>query len=192
MTERICAAHNRPIQRAAIKRNGWTKAKRQAFLDTLAETCNVKAATLAAGMALGAPYALRKREPQFGALWEEALAMGYERLESELLSCALDAINDIRIGEARTDGADTPEEVAAAWRQPLGTKLPAAISVQLALSLLNRHKAAAEGRRYGVRVRRQPTPEETDAALEKVLDGVYRRLRAQGRMPALPAPERGD
>ena len=187
MTGRLCGAPNRPIQRAAIKRNGWTAARRETFLDTLAATCNVRAATAAAGMTSKAAYALRQREPAFAAAWEEALTIGYERLEGELLGCALEAIEDIRNGAA-TISEDSPAAEAAGWRQPIGSKLPPPVSIKLALSLLGRHRGTMEGRRQGMRGRRYTTPEETDAALEKVLDGLYRRLRAQGRLPALPGP----
>ncbi len=75
------------VQKA--RRKSWTKARRARFLDTLAETCNVKASAKAADMCSQAAYQLRKRDADFARGWVSALTAGYEALERRLLERAL-------------------------------------------------------------------------------------------------------
>ncbi len=51
----------------------------------LAETSNVTAAALAAGVNPGRAYKSKRTEPEFARLWREALCEGYDNLEMELL-----------------------------------------------------------------------------------------------------------
>lgn len=55
------------------------------FITALAETSNVAAAAKAAGVAPGRPYKVRRMEPDFARLWQDALCEGYENLELEVL-----------------------------------------------------------------------------------------------------------
>lgn len=55
------------------------------FLDTLAETSNVRQAARAAGVNPSRAYKVRRREPDFARQWYEALLEGYEHLELETL-----------------------------------------------------------------------------------------------------------
>ena len=97
----LTGQNGRPVQLARVKRGGWTKARRKRFLDVLATTCNVTTATAAAGMKGKSAYDLRKRDPAFAALWQEALAQGYETLEQAVLRGVLEGVNAIEIeGEA--------------------------------------------------------------------------------------------
>jgi hypothetical protein len=180
--EHIVAGNGRALQVARVKRGGWTKQARTRFLDTLAETCNVTMAMEAAGMRGRSAYDLRRRDAQFAALWQEALTLGYERLEQALLAHAIQAINAIEIGAAR-DGEETGDTGGTANKAGCdfpgsGITRMAPNDVQLALALLNRHRATVEGRRAAVRGKRRATPEETDAALRKKLDILARKLRS--------------
>ena len=74
------------IARARLKQ--WTPRVEQRFLAALMATCNVKAACAEVGMSPSGAYAHRKRWPRFAALWDEAVAEGYWRLELALLQNA--------------------------------------------------------------------------------------------------------
>ncbi len=65
------------------RRIGAKKIER--FLETLAESSNVRAAADAAGIAPRAVYRLRRDDPDFARAWYAALAEGYDNLEMEML-----------------------------------------------------------------------------------------------------------
>lgn len=108
----------------SVKRPGWTKAARTAFLAELAETANVAASARKAGMPVSSVYALRIKSQEFRLEWAEALAEGYARLEASLLQAALGK------------GAHTAD--------PDAMKLEAARH-RLGLSLLAQHRPAVKG-----------------------------------------------
>ena len=70
---------------------GWGGTRRigakkiERFLETLAESSNVRAAAEAAGIAVRAVYRLRREDPEFARAWYAALAEGYDNLEMEML-----------------------------------------------------------------------------------------------------------
>lgn len=82
--------------------NEWTKAKVEAFMTALAETCNVTLAAQAAGMSLTGAYAKRKKDAAFRAGWAEAIAGAYQRLELALLDRALNGTEKV---VTRRDGS---------------------------------------------------------------------------------------
>jgi hypothetical protein len=112
--------------------------------------------------------ALRKRDATFAVLYEEALQEGYQRLEAELLARAL--------GQQLEDENPAAEELGRAEPPPFDPVM--ALKV---LQLRNAEaKARSDDRRGRVFVR--VTQEETDAALEKKLAAVERRLaKAEAR-----------
>jgi hypothetical protein len=167
MTETLEPGYRRPVQLRRVPRTGWTKAKREVFLATLADSCNVKKAAAAAGMAPSGVYQLRKRDPAFGELWAEALELGYERLETALLEHALIGVNAI----------DVPSVMDAAAEGAPDLVSPGAF--QVALAVLTKHRQGVDGKPVTRRGRRS-TPAETDAALQKQLDALERRLRGSG------------
>ncbi|RYD63816.1 MAG: hypothetical protein EOP58_10740, partial [Sphingomonadales bacterium] len=63
----------------------WTAKMRASFLDHLAATCNVKASAEFIGVDPVSVYALRRRDARFTEAWGEALALGYEMLETLLV-----------------------------------------------------------------------------------------------------------
>lgn len=79
--------------RARAKRS---KAWRDRFLATLAETSNVTAACTAAGIASSDAYKLRRNDSGFQAAWRSALLEGYDNLE-------LETLGRLREGELRSD-----------------------------------------------------------------------------------------
>ncbi len=87
---RLVAADNRIVQCAAVRKDGWTKARRAGFFAMLSATCNVRASAAAMGMTDCGAYDVRRRDPVFAAQWREALAEGYGRLEQALMALALE------------------------------------------------------------------------------------------------------
>lgn len=156
----IASGNQRRRQIRSVSDRGWTREKRQTFLDMLAVTCNVGLACAATGMSNAGVYALRRRDPEFAALWRDALLMGYDRLEERLLRRAGAGVNDVEFGTG-----DGPEE-------PL--------DAELALNLLRNHRPTVEGRRKrpGGPVQRI-SREEAQAALSKRLDALEKRLKAE-------------
>ena len=75
------------VRKAA--KGGWTPAKRAAFLEHLAATCNIAASARAVGMAPRGAHALKKRDAAFAADWAGAIEAAYETLEVRLLAYAL-------------------------------------------------------------------------------------------------------
>ncbi|MES2095145.1 MAG: hypothetical protein V4459_00140 [Pseudomonadota bacterium] len=182
--QHIVSGNRRRIQIAPVKVGGWTRAKRQRFLDELARTCNVRMATEAAGMRGKSPYDLRKRDPDFAALWREALEIGYERLEQALLEQALAGVNAIAIDpdrepDASDEQGDAPQRGHRIPGSGIAPTPPmTSTQAQIALALLNRYRGTVEGKGRGRRMGRRPTDEEVDAELRRHLDILGRQLRA--------------
>ena len=72
------------VRKAA--KGGWTPAKRAAFLEHLAATCNIAASARAVGMAPRGAHALKARDAVFAADWAGAIEAAYETLEVRLLA----------------------------------------------------------------------------------------------------------
>lgn len=112
-------------------------------------------------MQASSAYALRRRDPEFAALWRAALLTGYDRLEEMLLQMALLPVNAVETGD--------PDDI------DMG-----AFDARLALELLGKHRAAVEGRTRGRGgVYRRASEAEVNAALTKRLDGLARQLRGR-------------
>lgn len=148
------------IQRRAQRKDGWTKAKREAFLAVLARTCNATMAAKAVGKAEATARDLRRRDGRFAELWREALDTGYERLEGELLARAL----GLTPGEDNPDTLPEPAQASAPFDPAL------AMSV---LALRAREKAGTGGsRRSSARTYSQ---DEIDHALLTRLERLAKR-----------------
>ena len=80
------------VRRIRRSHRSWTEAKRTAFLEALAECCNVKLAAKMAGVSTSRAYALRDQDAAFRAGWERALATGFAQLEMMLLERALHGV----------------------------------------------------------------------------------------------------
>ncbi len=105
------------VRKAA--KGGWTPAKRAAFLEHLAATCNIAASARAVGMAPRGAHALKARDAVFAADWARAIEAAYETLEVRLLAYALgDAEGEAeREPEAEADG-DAEAELRGAHFDP--------------------------------------------------------------------------
>lgn len=166
MDEEIIPNQKGRLQVRAVRKNGWTAAKRAAFLAELAQSCNVSRANKAAGVATRSAYLLRARDPEFARQWQAALEIGYERLEMALVRRALQVVEGIDLDE----GAEPVEKM----------------TVEQAMNLLNLHRRSVQ--QGHASKRRQPerhvaTQEETDAALIKRIGMVLRQRAARGALP---------
>lgn len=124
------------VRKAA--KGGWTPAKRAAFLEHLAATCNIAASARAVGMAPRGAHALKKRDAAFAADWARAIEAAYETLEVRLLAYAL--------GEAEWE-AEAESEAEAdgdAEAELRGAHFDPRVAVQ-ALGFRNRAGGAAGG-----------------------------------------------
>ena len=98
----VLAGGARPKMRRVSKRD-WTKAKEQAFVETLAETCNLTRAAEAAGVSTSSARDRRKADAAFRASCADAIASAYQRLELAILERSLDGTEKIVI---RKDGSE--------------------------------------------------------------------------------------
>ena len=128
----------------------WTKAKVEAFMTALAETCNVTLAAQAAGMSLTGAYAKRKKDAAFRAGWAEAIAGAYQRLELALLDRALNGTEKV---VTRRDGS---EERMRDY------------SNSVALTLLRMHRDTAS------EVLEQPSDEEVAEVRQRLVEKLER------------------
>lgn len=159
------------------KESDIDEAKRQRFLEALAGSCNVTAAAAASGFTPSTAYKLRQADPAFAAAWQEALEIGYARLEMALLERAIQTIEIL--GD---DAPDAPPPVGA-------------MTVAQAMDLMNKHRASVVGGRAkagrGAR-RRRPTPDETDAELLRRIDAIERARGAESAGGANSDGESGE
>jgi hypothetical protein len=89
----ICGSRGRRIQKRAArgslrknpKRRSFTVARRRKFLRHFAATCNIKGACRSAGVSNSTVHEWRRKDAQFGADFNAALAHGYTEVEAELI-----------------------------------------------------------------------------------------------------------
>ena len=206
----IAGGSHHVVQVRAVRRDGWTAARRTAFLAVLATTCNVTMSAAKVGMSRTTAQALRQRDPAFAARWAAALASGYDRLEEGLLAVTIAGLQGAGAGGDDQDASGddvvgAPVEFDASEKggekggglSPSPLLSPSSVdrlgmgsgivplasmqAVQVALALLNRHRAGAgqAGAKRGAH--RRATPSETNAAIAKKLDSLARRLRAASK-----------
>ena len=149
--ELTLVAGDKPQLRQKAPRD-WSKAKSEAFLRALAETCNVSEACRQSGVSVSAAYARRKVDAPFRAGWIDALGEAYQRLEMVLLDRAFNGTEKLL---TRKDGS---EERMREY------------SNQLGLTLLKMHRDSA------VAADREFSPEQVDELRERLLN-KFRRLK---------------
>lgn len=155
--------HNGRPMRGKVRHDGWTVERRTTFLDVLAATGNVGEAERAAEMSQGSARKLRRRDAEFGRLWEAALADAYMRLEDELLAYALG-----RASDPANPGTER-DEPAPEHRRPFDP--------QVALAIL---KLKGRGGSFGPRKPVRPLePAEVDAMLMEKLGDLAKRLEGE-------------
>lgn len=115
-------------QRRAVRTDGWTAKRRALFLETLADTANVREAARVAGMGKTAAYGYRRRNPGFAKAWAQALDVAFDELGTLLLRHALFGTEQVEITE------DEKGEIKA-------RKVKREIPLTLAHKLLQDHRA---------------------------------------------------
>lgn len=154
----VLVAGRKPQMRKASARS-WTKAKQEAFLSSLAETCNIGLSCEAAGVSTSTIRRRRKSDAAFRAGYVNAVASAYERLELVLLERFFNGTEKIVI---RKDGS---EERMREY------------SNQLGLALLKMHRdTAVEGSN-------EMAPDDVEELRERVLNKMLRlqkRLQSEG------------
>lgn len=148
-------------QMRAVRRDGWTRVRRETFLATLAETANASEAARAAGMSVRGVYALRRKDEGFAREWALALDQAYDALDQLLLRMALFGVEEIEIVE---DGAG---EVKS-------RKVKRSVPVALGLALSARRAKDLE-RRAEQWARERP---DSPAVMQRLAQSLQ-RLRAR-------------
>jgi len=161
------------LQKRKVRRDSWTRAKRAAFLDELAASCNVTRACREAGMSRDAAYNLRRRDPVFRAAWTTAIEEGEEVLRAVLISRALG-----------TADADLIEQNARDADRRVRDTPP--MSDENCIKMLQIVRASCEGRQGSARWRKPRqigrSADEVFASLATKLDRVEKRLRRDGKL----------
>jgi hypothetical protein len=123
----VSGSRGRRVQVRRAKLKQWTPRVEDRFLSALAASCNVKAALVTVGMSKSGAYSHRARWPAFARAWDEAIAIGYARLEAAVIESAdhffdPDSREGVEIGEEPLHG----------------------MSVGLAIQLLRMYRAKAQ------------------------------------------------
>jgi hypothetical protein len=92
--EMTLVAARKPQRKKQAKRD-WSKAKAEAFLGVLAETCNVSEACRRSGVPMTVADRRRKMDAAFRASWIDMIAIGYHRLETVLLDRAFNGTEKV-------------------------------------------------------------------------------------------------
>lgn len=153
-------------QMRAVRKDGWTPARRKKFLETLSATCNVSEAARAAGRNLSSAYYMRRRDPAFARDWSQALNVGYAELEALLLRQSLFGIEQ---EEVMLDG----EGMVKSRKVKRGH--PHVVAVRLLLA----HRGTVEKLR-AEEMRDTPETEDAVAKMRALMDEVRRRREAAG------------
>lgn len=142
----------RRVQVGRARAGQWTARTEKRFLMALEGSCNVKAACAEVGKAASSAYAHRERWPAFARAWDEALEVGYVRLEAALVEHA----GNLFSGFGREDG-DEMEPIRE-------------MTAAQAIHLLHMHKGQVKGigRRHERIDRRDPVA--VAAKLKRLLD----------------------
>ena len=145
----------------------WTQARRRQFLEALAISADAGVAARAVGETLGAARGLRRRDPGFAQAWGEAIGAAHALVEEGLLRRMLTLL---AVGDGEREGG----EVGAGTTGLSITPPLQPTEVQFYLKLLARRDALAKAG-DGVSEAARADAAETDAALERALDGLARR-----------------
>ena len=154
-----------------VRRNRFTRARKEVFLGELAVCADVHASALAAGVCTSTVYSHRASDPAFAAGWREALVQGVTALEARLLAESHAALAAYAVVPGREpEPADPAERDLEFWR---------------ALHLLREHKfGLAGGRKAGRPPTRASERQVTESILAKL--AVLARRRAQQRKWGMP------
>jgi hypothetical protein len=116
---RLSRAGLQPQESGWMRRNWWmkrlklTKERQGRFLQALANTGSVTAATAVAGSSRTRVYELRKADPAFAAAWDEAEEIAIDRLEDEARRRAVEGVAEplVSAGKLVHDDNGQPIEI---------------------------------------------------------------------------------
>jgi len=114
--ELVLGGHRGKPQRRIGRPSDWTQAKSDKFIEVLADSCNVSLAARAVKRSIASIYKLRAKDAHFRAQWDQALAIGYSRLEMMMLERALHGVEKIVVlksGETKVM-REYPDRIALA------------------------------------------------------------------------------
>lgn len=100
----VLGASKNGVQKRIGRPSDWTEAKANKFIEVLADSCNVSLAARAVKRSVGNVYIQRNKDAAFRAAWDQALAIGYARLEMMMLERALHGVEKVvtlRNGESK-------------------------------------------------------------------------------------------
>jgi hypothetical protein len=164
---RVTGGNKRRVQKRKVRKDGFTDAKRQIYLDTLAGCATVCRAAAAAGVSVMTVNYHRRRDPVWAQQCAEALDIAYDNLEAD------------KVAAAAAGGRYEPGPDAKA------APGPETVDNELALQLL-RLRRRPLGQRTG-RAGYQPkraSEKELNEAILVLLDVLARRLkRKKGKEP---------
>jgi len=125
----VLGASKKGVQRRVGRPSDWTAEKADRFVEVLADSCNVSLAARSVGRSVGNVYIQRSKDSAFRAAWDQALSIGYARLELMMLERALHGVEKaVRLssGQERTGNDRTKPAISrrfniasAAFRQHL-------------------------------------------------------------------------
>jgi hypothetical protein len=156
-------------QAQRMRRNQFSRERKEVFLAHFAATCDVSASAAAAGVCESTVYEHRRSDPAFALAWQEALEQGYARLEAEAVAQRIKAM--------------------AALKVRLGTKVAAAGDADAAaefdrvLQLLREHKRGLAGTKKGGFALTKWSFEDAFQALEKRLQAFGLRIERGEEAP---------
>lgn len=93
--ELVLGASKKGAQKRAGRPSDWTPAKADKFVAVLADSCNVSLAARAVRRSVSDVYRRRVSDAGFRAAWDQALAIGYSRLETMMLERALHGVEKV-------------------------------------------------------------------------------------------------
>ena len=145
-------------QAQRMRRNHFTPARKEKFLEHFAATCDVTASAAVAGVSESTVYNHRRSDPDFAAGWQEALEQGYARLEAEAVAQRLAAMKALKVRLGKKLAAPDCE---------------AAAEFERVMHLLREHKRGLAGAG-----RAGPAPAKW--SFDDAFEALEKRLRAFG------------
>ena len=106
----VQGGNRRRVQVRKERKDGFTQAKKQVFLDTLAGCATVCRAAEAAGVSVPTVNYHRRRDPVFARQCAEALDIGYDTLEAQKVAEAAAARYEPGPGAGDAPGPETVDD----------------------------------------------------------------------------------
>lgn len=167
----VRGGNRRRLQVRKERKDGFTAAKKQVYLDTLAGCATVCRSAAAAGVSVVTVNYHRRRDPVFAQQCAEALEIGYDNLEADRVAAAAAA----RYEPGPDAGAAPGPESVDNW-------------LALQLLRLRRRPIGQRTGRAGYQPKRASEKELNEAILAQ-LDVLARRLRKKKAAAAGPTAQ---